>query len=292
MLKFETTASIMQAKMANTNKAIGEDMGKEAADELGDRQFHNLLFTIITVIEILEGDSILGNRHNAMIGNGNAEDVATEIFEELLFVVEWLLDIDFPIFGKGFGEHSLHIQSAIVGIEFAVSPELGEFKAEAVAEHIGKQESGEEKLVVSGIPGIASRGGNESSTRDDEMDVEVLLQGLTPSVHDHREANVTAEILPPKLLQQLSSNFDEEIEEEFLIESHQVIENMVDGEDDMEIMDGQDPFLLVFEPLCFLERAAFWAMTILARLITEFPLPALLIIAPLQDTTECRCATI
>ena len=67
---------------------------------------------------------------------------------------------------------------------------------------------------------------------------------------------------------------------------------MVDSEDDMEIMDGQDPFLLVFEPLCFLERAAFWAMTILARLITEFPLPALLIVAPLQDTAECRCATI
>lgn len=291
-MEFETTTSVMQAKMANTNKAIGEDMRKETTNELGDRQFHNLLFTIVTVIEILEGDGILGNRHNTMIGNGNAEDVATEIFEEFLFVVEWLLDIDFPIFGKGFGEHSLDIQGAIVGIEFAASPEFGEFKAEAVAEHIGKQENGEEKLVRSGIPGIASGGGNQCAASHDEVDMEMLLQGLTPSVHDHREANVPTEILLPELLQQLSSDFDEEIEEEFLIESHQVIENMVDGEDDMEILDGQDPFLLVFEPLCFLERAAFWAMTILARLITEFPLPTLLIVAPFQDTAECGSATI
>lgn len=67
---------------------------------------------------------------------------------------------------------------------------------------------------------------------------------------------------------------------------------MVDGEDDMEIMDGQDPFLLVFEPLRLLERAAFWAMTILAGLITEFPLPALLIVAPFQDAAECGSAAI
>lgn len=89
----------MQAKMANTDKAIGKDMGKETADELEDMEGHLFFFAIITVIEIFEGNGVFAKGDNAMIGNGNAEDVATEIFEQLLFVVERFLDIDFPIFG-------------------------------------------------------------------------------------------------------------------------------------------------------------------------------------------------
>ena len=129
----------MQAKMANTDKAIGKDMGKETTNEFEDMQGHLFLCAIVTVIEILEGNRVLANGDNAMIGNGNAEDVATEVFEQLLFVVERFLDIDFPIFGQGFGEHGLHIEIAIVGVEFASRPEIGEFKTEAIAEHIGKQ---------------------------------------------------------------------------------------------------------------------------------------------------------
>ncbi len=139
MLKFETTASIMQAKMANADKTIGEDMGKKTTDELEDMQGHLLLFAVVAVIEILEGDGIFANGDNAMIGNGNTENIATEVFEQLLFVVERFLDIDFPIFGQGFGEHRLHIEFAIVGVEFASRPEIGEFKTETIAEHIGKQ---------------------------------------------------------------------------------------------------------------------------------------------------------
>lgn len=67
---------------------------------------------------------------------------------------------------------------------------------------------------------------------------------------------------------------------------------MVNGEDDVEIMNGQNPLLLVFQPLRFLERATFWAVTILTRLVTEFPLPALLIVAPLHDPAHGGCAAI
>lgn len=201
MLKLETQASIMQTKMTNTDKAIWEDMGKETANKLEDGQFHNLLFAIIAVIEILEGDGILGNRHNAMIGDGNAEDVATEVFKQLFFVVEWFLDIDFPIFGKGFGEHSLNIKSAMIGVELVVCPKFGDFKTETIAEQIGEEEGWEEELVRSRIPGIARRRGDKSSTCNDEVDMQMLLHSLPPSVHDQREADVATEILLTEFLQ-------------------------------------------------------------------------------------------
>ena len=98
-------------------------------------------------------------------------------------------------------QHGRNIKSAIIGIQFVVYPEFGDFKTETIAEHIGKEFDGEEELMVSGIPGVTSGGGHQSATRNDEMDVEMLLQGLTPSVHDHRKANITAEILLPELFQ-------------------------------------------------------------------------------------------
>lgn len=65
---------------------------------------------------------------------------------------------------------------------------------------------------------------------------------------------------------------------------------MVDGENDMEIMDGQDPFLLVFEPLSFLERPTLGTVPILSSLVMKLPMLALK--THLHNTTECGSATI
>ena len=118
----------------------------------------------------------------------------------------------------------------------------------------------------------------------------MLLHGLTPGMHDHRETNLTAEIFLTELFQQLSGKLDEQIEKQFLIESHQVIENMVDGEDDMEIVDGQDPFFLVFEPLRLFECPTLGTVSILSGLIVK--LPILAYVTHLYNPAECGSAAI
>jgi hypothetical protein len=67
-----------------------------------------------------------------------------------------------------------------------------------------------------------------------------------------------------------------------LIETNQRIENVVDGEDDMEIMNGQDPSFLVFEPLRFLECPTLGTVPILSSLVVKLPIHA--IGAHLHDT--------
>jgi hypothetical protein len=47
---------------------------------------------------------------------------------------------------------------------------------------------------------------------------------------------------------------------------------MVNGKDHMEIMNGQDPFLLVFEPLRLLESPTLGTMSILSSLVVELPI--------------------
>jgi hypothetical protein len=109
-------------------------------------------------------------------------------------------------------------------------------------------------------------------------------------MQDHRKANVPAQIFAPKLLQELRGCVNEEIEEEFLIEPDQRIEDMVDGEDDMIIMDGQHPFLLRFEPLRLLEGTTQGTMTVLAGFEVKFPFLALG--TCFQDTPHGWCAAI
>ena len=46
---------------------------------------------------------------------------------------------------------------------------------------------------------------------------------------------------------------------------------MVNGEDDVKIMDRQNPFLLVFQPLRFLERPTLGTMPILSGFIVKLP---------------------
>ena len=65
---------------------------------------------------------------------------------------------------------------------------------------------------------------------------------------------------------------------------------MVDGEDDMEVMNGQDPFLLVFEPLSFLECPTLGTVPILSSLVVKLPMLAFK--THLHDTTKSGGTTI
>ena len=82
--------------MADTDKAIRQDMGEEATDELEGRQGHDFLCTLVAVVTIFEGDSIFAHSENAVIGNGNAEDVAPEILDQFFRAIDGRLDVDFP----------------------------------------------------------------------------------------------------------------------------------------------------------------------------------------------------
>jgi len=65
---------------------------------------------------------------------------------------------------------------------------------------------------------------------------------------------------------------------------------MVNGEDDMIIMNGQEQDLLGFQPLCFLERPTLGTVSILSSLIVK--LPILAYVTHLHNPAHRRCAAI
>jgi len=155
VLEFGAAGTIVQTEMANADKAFGEDMREKTMDKLCSRQGHLFLFTLVAVVEILEGDGMVGKGKDPVVGDGNAKDVATEILHECIDATQWSLDVDFPIFGKRLGEHLLDIESTVVGIQFAGCPELGDGETKAIAELIRKQFDREEELARGSLPAIA-----------------------------------------------------------------------------------------------------------------------------------------
>jgi hypothetical protein len=290
VLEFGTAGTIMQTEMANADKALGQDMREKAADKLAGGQGHLFLFALVAIVEILKGDGIVGKRNNPVVGNGNAKDVTTEILHQILDATQRRLDVDFPIFGKRLLHHLLDIESTVVGIQFACCPELSDGETKAIAELIGEQLDGEEELMRSGLPAVARAGGAEGAAGDDAMQMGMKLHGLPPGVQDHGEADLAAEILLPEFFQYLSRHFEEQVVEQLLIESDQGIEEVVNGEDDVIVGNGQDPELLGFEPLGFFEGATLRAMAILTGLVMAFP--AFTDRANLQDATESGRAAI
>lgn len=128
----------MQAKMAHADKAIRQDMGEEATDELEDGQGHDFLCALVAIVAVGKGDGIFAHSEEAVIGDGNAEDVTPEILDQFLRAIKWGLDEDFPIFGEGLLDHGGNIEGTWMGIEFAICPQLGKGEAETVAELVGK----------------------------------------------------------------------------------------------------------------------------------------------------------
>ena len=67
---------------------------------------------------------------------------------------------------------------------------------------------------------------------------------------------------------------------------------MVNGEDDLEIMNWQNPFLLRFQPLRFLESPTLGTMAILSGFVVKFPLLTFGIVTQFEYPAHCRRAAI
>ena len=90
---------MMQTEVADAHEAMGQDVGEEAPNKLMGVKGHELLFAFVAVVAILEGHGVVADREDTVIGNGNAENVTSEVFDQFLGTIERTLDVDFPVLG-------------------------------------------------------------------------------------------------------------------------------------------------------------------------------------------------
>jgi hypothetical protein len=86
-----------EAEGADANKAAGQHMKQEAAQELFRFDGHHSLAISMGIISPAEGNLVVGEGDQAMVGDGDAMSVAGEIAEDMMRAAERGFGIDDPI---------------------------------------------------------------------------------------------------------------------------------------------------------------------------------------------------
>jgi hypothetical protein len=124
-----------KAEVADADQALGENVDQESAEELicGDR--HDLLLAVRIVFPA-KRDSIILERNQSMVGDGDAVRIASEIVQNMLGTAEGWFGIDHPVLAKELSEKLAKATwlSKAVELELVLLKELLESGCELAAE--------------------------------------------------------------------------------------------------------------------------------------------------------------
>ena len=108
-----TSAASKEAEVANAHEAFGKYVQQEAAQELICRKGHELLLAAMSVVLPSEGDSIVVEGDETMVGDGNTVSVASQVVEDMFGPSERSLGIEHPILTEQ------RSQKSVEGFRFA-----------------------------------------------------------------------------------------------------------------------------------------------------------------------------
>jgi hypothetical protein len=83
--------------VTDPNKAVGEDMEQEAAQELGYRDRQGALLIAMRGVPPAEGDLVLVERDQPMVGDGDPVGVTAEILQNMVGTSKGWFAVDHPV---------------------------------------------------------------------------------------------------------------------------------------------------------------------------------------------------
>ena len=86
-----------EPERADADKAAGQDVEQEAAQELLRTERHHSLLISVGIILPAESNLVMLESHEAMVGDGHAMGVAGEIAEHMMGTAEGWLGVDDPV---------------------------------------------------------------------------------------------------------------------------------------------------------------------------------------------------
>ena len=84
-------------RSSECGRSLSEAGEEEAAQELIDRESHQLLFVVVSGVAPAKGDLSFGKREQAMIGDGYAMGVAAQILKHILRAAEGWFRVHHPV---------------------------------------------------------------------------------------------------------------------------------------------------------------------------------------------------
>ena len=238
--------------MAHAHKSFGQRMLQKAADKLDAWQAHLFPFAIRFVVSITETDKAVFYIQNAPVANGNPVDVASQVIQRLRRIAERGFGIHLPLLGLRCGYQLLKY-----GWVCQIGTSTGEsqfFFCQTASSRPRKTNRGIVPTIQrwetrsQGRPLPLFAVASQCAAGDKAMQMEMFGQGLTPGVQNGRKADFAAQVLPSKGFERVRRAGKEQMVYLFPIHPRQWIEEMVNGEDDVEVVGGQQMRFLLFQP--------------------------------------------
>ena len=91
------TAVGQETEVADAHEAWGKHVEEKAPQKLLHRQGHQALLVGVGGVSPAKGDLVVGERDEAMVGDGDAMGVGTQIVEDILRAAKGRLAVDHPL---------------------------------------------------------------------------------------------------------------------------------------------------------------------------------------------------
>src|SRR5208337_657566 len=86
-----------KSEVADAHEAAGQQVEKEAAQELFDRQSHDPLLVTVGGVAPAKSDVSVGESNQPAVGNGDAMSVSAEIAQHVFWPAERALGVNDPV---------------------------------------------------------------------------------------------------------------------------------------------------------------------------------------------------
>src|SRR5260370_20602157 len=89
-----------EAEVSDAHETFGKHVQQEATQEFIERKSHQLLFVVVSGIAPTKSDRLFGKRDQAMIRDGYAMGVSTQILEHILRATEGWFRVHHPVLSE------------------------------------------------------------------------------------------------------------------------------------------------------------------------------------------------
>ena len=251
--------------MTDAGESERQDMQQEAADELIGVQAHGFLAIAVGVIAPAKAHVLSVEINQAVVGDGNLVGVAPEVGQHLRGAGERWFGIDHPVVGAKCSIETGECIGFPWQLQLTVSVGCCEQLEILAAEYYGQRSGGEQKAISSGQPAFAV--GTECAAGDNRVDMDVLIEILSPGVQHHGGTDFAAEParIAAELKQGLRGGFEQQVVDESGVALSDRIEVMRQCENEVPVVDVEESAALLLDPAGLFESLALGAVAVATR---------------------------
>jgi len=185
--------------VADAHEAFWQHVEEESAQELVGVERHDAQLAAVGIVFPAEGDALAVEAEQAVVGDGDAMGVASQVAQHLRGSSHGLLGVDHPVLSMHGAQQPcelfrmLETCSRTAAVKQTLAIEALQPGRELAAEDLAQDLDGQEEAMLGSDPSRVA--GRESAGGDDAVDMRMKQQVLAPGVKDGEQADLGSEVL-------------------------------------------------------------------------------------------------